>query len=103
MIARLWSARASPAQAPAYAAHLRARVLPALRAVDGYAGALLLERPDGNGVELLVLTWWRSEAAIRAFAGDDLEAAVVAGEAATLLAAFDARVRHYRLVVRDDV
>lgn len=53
-------------------------------------------------VEILVITWWRSLDAIRGFAGTDLEDAVVAEEAASLLTRFDRRVRHYQLVVKDD-
>jgi heme-degrading monooxygenase HmoA len=102
VIARLWSARAARAEAPAYAEHLRAHVLPDLRAVDGYDGAMLLERDTSDGTEILVLTLWRSLDAIRAFAGDDIEDAVVADEAAKVLSDFDRRVRHYELVVRDE-
>ena len=102
MIARLWSARTTPAQAPAYVEHLRTQVLPAVRGVDGYVGAQLFQRAGPDEVEILVITWWRSLEAIRGFAGDDLEGAVVADEAAALLTDFDRRVRHYELVVRDD-
>ena len=102
MIARLWSARTTPAQAPAYVEHLRTQVLPAVRGVDGYAGAQLLQRAGPDEVEILVITWWRSLEAIRGFAGDDLEGAVVADEAAALLTDFDRRVRHYELVISDD-
>jgi heme-degrading monooxygenase HmoA len=103
MIARFWSAQATPAQAPAYADHLRTHVLPALRKVDGYAGAALLERPTSDTVEIIVITRWRSLDAIRGFAGADLEKAVVADEAASLLTRFDHRVRHYQITVKDDV
>ncbi len=102
MIARLWSAHTTPAQAPAYVDHLRTHVLPAVRQVDGYAGAMLLERAVSDAVEIIVVTWWRSLDAIRGFAGADLEEAVVAEEAASLLTQFDRRVRHYELVVKDD-
>ncbi len=102
MIARLWSARATPAQAPAYVEHLRTQVLPAVRGVDGYAGMQLLQRAGPDEVEILVITWWWSLEAVRGFAGDDLEGAVVADEAAALLTDFDRRVRHYELVVSDD-
>ena len=101
MIARVWSARTTPAQAPAYAEHLRARVLPALRRVAGYAGMKLLQRPLPGAVEVVVVTFWRSAEAVRAFAGDDPEQAVVADEAAALLTDFDRRVRHYEVVVED--
>ena len=102
MIARFWSARATAAGARAYAGHLRTHVLPAVKQVDGYAGAVLLEREVSAAVEILVITWWQSLDAIRRFAGPDPEEAVVADDAAALLTAFDPRVRHYELVVRDE-
>ncbi len=101
MIARIWSAQTTSAQAPAYAAHLQHHVLPELRGLDGYAGALLLQRDAPEGVEVFVITWWRSLAAIQGFAGADLERAVVADEAKVLLKQFDRRVRHYEVVVED--
>jgi heme-degrading monooxygenase HmoA len=101
MIARIWSARTTPGQAPAYAAHLQHHVLPELRGLEGYAGALLLQRDASKGVEVLVITWWRSLAAIQGFAGADLERAVVADEARAVLKQFDRRVRHYEVVVED--
>ncbi|HEV2356917.1 MAG TPA: antibiotic biosynthesis monooxygenase [bacterium] len=101
MIARVWTARTTPAQAPAYADHLRARVLPQLRALDGYAGAWLLRRDAGGGSELIVVTRWRSTQAVHAFAGADVDAAVVEPEAAALLSRYDTRVRHYEIVVDD--
>ncbi len=101
MIARLWSAYSTSTRAPAYADHLQSHVLPALRQVDGYAGADLLQRATGEGVEIIVITWWRSPEAIRGFAGPDAEQAVVADAAAALLTRFDRRVRHYDLIVED--
>ncbi len=102
MIARFWSAQTTPAQAPAYVDHLTAHVLPTVKKVPGYTGAMLLEREVAGAIEVLVITWWRSLEAIQGFAGADVEAAVVADEAAALLTQFDRRVRHYRLVVEDD-
>jgi heme-degrading monooxygenase HmoA len=103
MIARVWSAQTTPAQLPAYAEHLRSQVLPTLRALDGYGGALLLERATPAGAEVVVITFWRSLDAIRGFAGPDVEAAVVADEAAALLTEFDRRVRHFEVAVKDGV
>lgn len=103
MIARFWSAQTTHARAPAYAEHLRNQVLPAVRKVDGYAGGMLLEREVPDGIETIVITFWQSLDSIRGFAGADLEEAVVADEAASLLTQFDQRVRHYELTVKDDV
>lgn len=101
MIARFWSARTTPAQVSAYVDHLRAHVLPTVRKVGGYAGAMLLTRKASGEVEILVITWWHSLDAIREFAGTHAEEAVVTDEAAAVLTQFDRRVRHYELVVED--
>lgn len=102
MIARVWSAHTTPGQAPAYVDHLKTHVLPTVRKVDGYAGAMLLEREVPGAVEIVVMTWWRSLETIRGFAGADVEEAVVADEAAALLTRFDRRARHYTVAVKDD-
>ena len=101
MIARIWTARTTPAQAPNYADYLQAHVMPELRSIDGYERALLLQRQDGAIVEVQVITFWRSLEAIRAFAGADVEAAVVTSDAAALLTDYDRRARHYTIVLRD--
>ncbi len=101
MIARFWSAKAKPAQAPAYANHLESHVIPILKKLDGYCGTMLLERPSSDEVEITVITYWRSLESIRGFAGDDAETAVVADEAVSLLTQFDRRARHYEVVVTD--
>jgi len=101
MIARVWTAHTTPRQAPAYGEHLRRRVLPQLRTLAGYAGAWLLRRDANGETELIVVTRWRSKEAVRAFAGDDADAAVVEDAAAALLSRFDTRVRHYEIVADD--
>jgi heme-degrading monooxygenase HmoA len=103
MIARIWTARASAANAPRYAAHLDAVLLPELHRLPGYRGAKLLERSQDGEVEIIVVTWWQSLDDVRAFAGHDLEHAVVSDEARALLASFDDRVRHFHVVVDDSV
>src|SRR5262249_31233658 len=100
---RIWSARTTPENVPAYSTHLKSHVLPRLREVDGYAGATLLERKDKENVEVMVITYWRSMDAIRGFASANLEKAVVAQEAAALLTDFDERVRHYEVAMRDEL
>jgi heme-degrading monooxygenase HmoA len=101
MIARLWSARTTPALAPSYLDHFRRHVQPELRKVAGFTGATVLTRPAPTGVEFLVTTFWQSTQAIDAFASPDREAAVVAPEAAALLTDYDRRVRHYDLALSD--
>jgi uncharacterized protein len=102
-ILRRWSARATEAQLQKYLEHFSKNVLPELRRVPGYLGAVVSLKRLNNEVKIVVETNWRSFESIRAFAGSDLEAAVVAPEAAALLTSFDRRVRHSEIVLTDRV
>lgn len=101
MIARLWSAHTTPALADSYLQHFEQFVRPELRRVDGFLGATVCTRPLPGTVEILVTTYWKSFAAIDAFAGADRESAVVAPEAAALLTDFDKRVRHFEVALAE--
>jgi heme-degrading monooxygenase HmoA len=101
MIARLWSARATTVQSTRYLEHFWQSVVPLLRTFDGYLSSSVLVRSQGDTVEILVTTIWRSLEAIDAFAGADRETAVVASEAAALLKDYDRRVRHYEVAQID--
>jgi heme-degrading monooxygenase HmoA len=99
MIERTWSARAeSRERGTAYAMYFQRTVLPELAAVRGYQGARLLQRDLRGGIEVVVVTRWQSMAAIRGFAGDAVEAAVVHDEAAALFTDYDRTVRHFEIV-----
>jgi uncharacterized protein len=100
-IARSWSARTSEEKWPLYREHFSKSVLRELRGISGYLGAALYVRHVGDQREILVQTYWRSLDAIHVFAGVDLETAVVAEEAASVLTDFDHRARHYEIVLLD--
>src|SRR5260370_20021835 len=100
-ILRRWTARTTEAQLPKYLEHFSENVLPELRRVPGYLGANISLRRLESEVEIVVESNWRSLESIRSFAGPDLEAAVVADEAAVLLTSFDRRVTHSEIVITD--
>src|SRR6267143_3697368 len=102
-ILRRWTARTTEALLPQYLKHFSKNVLPELRRVPGYLSAKVSLRRLESEVEIVVETTWRSLESIRAFAGPDLEAAVVADEAAALLTSFDRRVQHSEIVLTDRV
>ena len=87
MIARHWRGIARAAAADAYLDHLRDETFPALR------------RDVPLGVEFLIVTNWESLEAIRAFAGEDVETAVVPPVVHGLMAEFDTHARHYEVVL----
>jgi heme-degrading monooxygenase HmoA len=95
MIVRAWRGYASAAAPEAYPKHLLEKVRPKLERLAGFRGLTLLRRRIGEEFEYLVLTHWESTDAIRAFAGDEPERAVVEPEARAALVRFDDRVTHY--------
>jgi mannose-6-phosphate isomerase-like protein (cupin superfamily) len=99
MIARRWRGWVDkPENADVYVAHFEGTVRPQLADTAGFVDAMVERIEDNNGrTEIVVVTRWESMDAIRAFAGDDVNAAVVEAEARSVLADFDARVRHIEL------
>ncbi|MDB4875020.1 MAG: hypothetical protein JWM41_1466 [Gemmatimonadetes bacterium] len=97
----MWCARATPANVVAYRQHFDGLVRPQLETLPGFLGATLLEQlPSDDArstVDIVVLTHWESMDAVRAFAGDDIERAVVEPDAQAVLVEFERRVRHFHL------
>jgi heme-degrading monooxygenase HmoA len=98
MIARLWHGWTNRDNADAYETLLRTKILPGIHRVPGHEGAYLLRRDAGDEVEFITLTFFTTMDAVRAFAGEDYEVAVVPPEARKLLARFDQRSVHYDAV-----
>jgi heme-degrading monooxygenase HmoA len=95
MIARLWHGWTTHNKADAYENLLRSEVLPGIHRISGFHGAYLFRREAGEEIEFVTLTLFDSLDAVRAFAGDDYEVAVVPPQARKLLSHFDVRSVHY--------
>jgi heme-degrading monooxygenase HmoA len=102
MISRLWRGWTRPENADAYEELLRTKILPGIHQVAGYKGAYLLRREGKDETEFVTLTFFESMEAVRAFAGEDYERAVVPPEARELLSRFEERSIHYETVVVRD-
>lgn len=100
MIARLWHGLTTGGNSERYERLLLGEVLPGIHRVEGYLGAYLLRREVSEGTEFVTLTLFDSMDAVRRFAGEDCEAAVVPAEARRLLTSFDARSVHYTVVTQ---
>ncbi|MEO7997909.1 MAG: antibiotic biosynthesis monooxygenase [Gemmatimonadaceae bacterium] len=97
MIARHWHGITRADSATQYLAHLTDTTIPHLKTIAGFKRATIHTRASNPGIEFLVITEWESEDVIRAFAGDDVEAAVVPAFVQSLMISFDARARHFEL------
>jgi heme-degrading monooxygenase HmoA len=101
MISRIWHGWTTSANADAYEALLKNEIFLNIQSqqIAGYRGIHLLRRPLDDEVEFVTIMWFDSIEAVRAFAGEDYEVAVVPPKARALLARFDARSQHYEVKV----
>ena len=101
MISRIWRGWTTPGNADTYEALLRAEIFSGIieRGISGFQGIDLLRRDVDQAVEFVTIMWFDSLLAVRSFAGEDYERAVVLPQARQLLLRFDERSAHYE--VRD--
>lgn len=98
MISRQWRGLAKATFAEAYVEHLQAETFPALQKLPGFVSASILRRAVPEGIEFLIVTRWVSLDAIRAFAGANVETAVVPQKVQDMMVDYDRIVRHYEVV-----
>jgi heme-degrading monooxygenase HmoA len=98
MIARTWSGTVRRADADAYANYIRETGFAEYGHTAGNRGAWMLRRDEGERTEFITLSLWESEDAIRAFAGDDIDAAVLYPEDERYLIDGESTVTHYQVV-----
>ena len=99
-ICRLWRGWTLPDNADAYERIVRGQVIPGIeeRRIPGFRHIDLMRREVGSEVEFVTLMWFDSMDSIKAFVGEDHEAAHVPDAARAVLARFDARVAHFAVL-----
>ena len=98
MIVRMWHGRVPTSKAPAYRAFLNERAIPDYQSVAGNLRVYILERPEGEVTHFITMTFWENMAAIKGFAGDDVEVAKYYPEDKDFLLEFEPKVVHYEVV-----
>ena len=104
MISRIWHGWTDKDNAAAYENLLRTEIFTniAARLIQGFRGIHLLRRDVEDGVEFVTIMWFDSLDAVRDFAGEEYEVAVVPPAARQLLSRFDARSAHYQVLEKPD-
>jgi antibiotic biosynthesis monooxygenase (ABM) superfamily enzyme len=99
MISRIWHGWTTPANADTYEAMLKEEIFVGIlnRHIPGFKNIQLLRRQAGEEVEFITIMLFDSLDAVREFAGEDYEQAVVPPKAKAVLAHFDARSQHYEV------
>src|SRR6266446_5683546 len=93
-----WTKRAD---AKAYEEMLQTEIFPSITArnLQGYHGAELFIREDGDEVEFVTLPRFDSMDAVKEFAGADEGKPVIFPKAEALITRMDERSRHYRVAI----
>lgn len=99
MITRIWHGYTTPENADPYEALLLGEIFTGIegRNVPGFLGIQLFRRSLAEEVEFITIMWFDSLDAVKVFAGDDFESAVVPEPARALLSRFDDRSQHYQV------
>jgi heme-degrading monooxygenase HmoA len=97
MIARIWRGTVRTEDADEYARYVSDTGFAEYGRTPGNRGAWMLRRDDGDRTEFVTLSMWDSVDAIKAFAGEDIEAAVLYPEDERYLVG-ESRVTHYEVV-----
>jgi hypothetical protein len=99
MISRIWHGYTTQANADAYENLLKGEIFVGIgnRQIKGYRGIQLLRRRMKDEVEFITIMWFDSIDAVREFAGEDYERAVVPPAARAILSRFDDRSQHYEV------
>jgi heme-degrading monooxygenase HmoA len=104
MIARIWRGYTNHENENAYETLLRHEIFTGIanRNIEGYKKIQLLRRNINDEVEFITIMWFESIEAIKIFAGEDYEKAVVPDKAKTLLKRFDKISQHYEVVSNEE-
>ena len=99
MISRIWHGWTTPENADKYEALLKDEIFVGIeeRNIPGFRQIQLLRRPLGTEIEFLTIMEFDSLDAVREFAGEDYEVAVVPPRARAVLLHFDARSQLYEI------
>ena len=99
MISRIWHGWTTPENADVYEELLKSEIFAGIQArqITGFHGIHLLRRDLADEVEFITIMWFDSLDAVRSFAGEDFEVAVVPAKARAVLKHFDPRSQHYEV------
>ena len=96
-IARIWRGEIPLDRSDEYVEQMRTVAIPDYRSTDGNEGAFTLRRDLVDRAEVLMLTFWESRDAIRAFAGDDISVAKYYDFDADVLLEMAPHVEHFEV------
>lgn len=103
MISRIWHGYTTLKNADVYATLLKEEIFVGIknRKIPGYKGIQLLQRQVADETEFITIMWFDSLEAVKQFAGEDYEIAVVPEKAQKILSRYDKTSQHYDVEIED--
>lgn len=101
VIAREWRGRVATARAAEYRVLIIGEGIQKIRSTPGNLGVQMLTRAESGVTEFVVVSYWTSRSAIRAFAGEDIEKARFDSRDREFLIDPDEHVRHYEVMLEE--
>lgn len=100
-VSRIWHGYTTPENANAYEALLRSEIFPHIqnRNIAGFNNIQLLKRVVNDETEFITIMQFDNLQAVKEFAGENYEQAVVPEAARKVLKRFDATSQHYEIIV----
>jgi len=98
MIARVWRGITPKEKADDYLAYLQDTGLRDYAGTPGNKGVSVLRRTQGEHCEIMLISFWESMDAVRAFAGENPDRSVYYPEDEQYLLQMEPLVRHYDVV-----
>ena len=98
MISRHWLGIAKKERAGEYILHLQNDTFKKIKNIEGYISSRILQREVKEGIEFLIITEWESIEAIRQFAGEQFNIAVVPELVKEIMIKYEHKVKHYSVL-----
>lgn len=100
MLARIWHGWTDHQNAEAYEQLLQHEIFTGFvnKEINGFKGVELLKRTTADETEFTTIMYFDHLDAVKAFAGEDFERAIVPEKAKRLLKRYDATSQHYEIV-----
>ncbi|MFY0592978.1 hypothetical protein [Roseivirga sp.] len=98
MVSRQWKCILKENEYDRYIDFLQNKVLNKAQELPGFIKSEVQKRNTDQGLECLVITVWKDHQSIEAFAGKDINKAMVPEEAQKMMLSFDQIVLHYDII-----
>jgi heme-degrading monooxygenase HmoA len=97
MVSRHWTGLVKKERANDYILHLQNETFKKIEMIPGFVSAKILQRELESGIEFLIITDWESIEAIKQFAGEHYQIAVIPQIAKEMMVRFDDEAKHYEI------